>query len=316
VNISRVEKKRHPNPPRRDSVQGKIGTPPVFAAKTVASLFSLVLGLALLLFCSREPRKEPAIDGLLLKMVYPTRIVSYDRVIEIQDDDALPQIPKVTLNDKPLPMVSWNPIDAAYEDTQPFPTDTSYELMVTHYWGEASSKINMPADFAMTRPESTYVLNRDSALTVTWRSSRGATWYWLNLFLDYDYVDTLYEWDYYEFDRDTIVFDTTCVYVRNCFFPWYVRAVLEGEGEAVVWACDGPPVQPGVTSNLQGHGFGYYMSVNQPREAYFIVVTPPATGLDRSDLMRRCKERFQRRLRQMSGFRDSVPVRNWPHPKR
>jgi hypothetical protein len=257
------------------------------------SLLALILaGLT----CARERRKEPMINGFLFKQVYPTCIVEHDRWVQIDDDDALPEIPKVTLNGQRLPMTGWNPIQALYQDLSPFKTDTTYDLKIEHYWGEATSRVTMPADSRMTWPESSYVLNRDSLLEIKWLKSRGATWYWLNLFINYDYNDTLGEWDSYEFDRDTILYDTVCVYERNRFFPWYVREILEGEAEAVVWACDGPVPEPGATGNVMGHGFGFINSANQPREAWFVVVQPPVSRLDRTEPSRHRREVLRRRL--------------------
>lgn len=259
----------------------------------------MVAIVLLSLGCARARKKEPMANALFLKQVHPTYIVTHQRWLELSDDDAFPQIPKVTLNGEQLPLARWNPIQAIYADSVPFPVDTSYLVRIEHYWGEASSRVYMPGSFRINGPDSNYVLDRDSLLVIHWGPARGATWYWLNLFLDYDYLDTLYEWDYYEFDRDTIVFDTICVYERNRFFPWFVRRILEGEGEAVVWACDGPVMLPGALGNVEGDGFGYVNTANQPREAYFVVVQPPVMRRSPGDATERSRAKFLRRLKEM-----------------
>lgn len=76
------------------------------------------------------------VNGMFLKQIYPTdtlEIGDYDRWIEITDDDAMPQIPKVILNGCELPMVGWNPIDAVYDDAGEFKTDTTYLMEIEHY---------------------------------------------------------------------------------------------------------------------------------------------------------------------------------------
>jgi hypothetical protein len=260
-----------------------------------------LLGLS----CPRPIRKEPIVDGFLFKEVQYGG-TSYDRWVEVFDYDGIPQIPIVRLNDRQLDLVSWNPIHAMYEQTDAFKTDTPYALEVEHYWGKAHSRINMPADFRMTWPDTTYTYGRDSLLVARWQRSPGATWYWLNLYLSYDYLDTVGDYDYYEFDKDTVVYDTFCVYERNRFFPWYVRSIVEGEAEFVNWAMDGPQEAPGAVGNVEGSGYGYFMAANQPREAYFIVVSPPAEPMDRSLPARRARERFLSRLRSRSGVNDTL----------
>jgi len=283
--------------------QGRVTAP-------VRILCLLVSGLLLLtLSCPRTRQKEPLVDGFLFKEVQFGG-TSYDRWVEVYDTDGIPQIPIAKLNGKSLDMVSWNPIHAIYEQTDAFKTDTTYDLTVDHYWGRAHARITMPADFRVTRPDTLYVYNRDSLLIATWQRSRGATWYWLNLYLDYDFLDTVGDYDYYEFDQDTVVYDTFCVYERNRFFPWYVRTILEGEAEFLNWACDGPQEAPGALGNIQGDGYGYVMSANQPREAHFIVVSPPAQPMDRNALMERAKMKFLNRLRRMTGVSDSLDL---PH---
>jgi hypothetical protein len=274
----------------------------LFSSLTSALSGIFVLGLVVIIAgCGRQRRDEPVVNGMFIKQIDPTDSLKkgrFERWIEITDDDAMPDIPRVLLNGNPLPLASWNPIDAVYDDNYAFETDTSCAIEIEHHWGKATSRVYIPADFEMTGPGPDYVYNRDSLLTIRWQPSRGATWYWLNLFLDYDYRDTLNEWDYYEFDRDTILFDTLCVYERNRFFPGWVRKILDGEVEAVVWAMDGPVMAPGAMGNVWGDGFGYVNTANQPHEEYFVIVQPPVARHTPGYLIRRSREKLIRRLQE------------------
>ena len=285
-----------------------VSRPAANAARLIRRLAPILPVILMLsgLTCTRARREEPLVDGYLLKQIYPTGIVSWDRYFEVFDYDFLPQIPTVRLNGMQPEMINFNAIDAAYDDTFPFRVDTTEDLQVKHYWGTASARIHMPGDFTMTGPDSNYVYNRDSLLRITWHKSSGATSYDLNLYLDYEFVDWNNEWDSYEFDRVTIVYDTFCEYVRNQFFPSHVQRILDGEAEAVVYATDGPEVIPGATGNIQGDGFGYYSASNQPREAYFVIVEPPAKSMDRALPIQRSRERLIQRLRRATGIPDSV----------
>lgn len=278
------------------------------------TVFNILLLAVLLLTgvtCERMRTKQPKIDGFLLKLTYPTGIVFYGRQIDIYDDDALPQIPIAELNGRQLPMVYWNPINAVYQDMQPFKTDTVYKLDVTHYWGEAHSTVNMPGDFALTNPESAFVLRPNMPLLVSWHKSPGASWYWLNLYLDFEFYDTLGEWNSLEFDRDTLMYDTVCVYDGRRFFPDIVRQVIAGEGEAVVMAMDGTPLEPGALGNVMGDAVGYYNGANQPNEAYFVIVSPPAVPRDRTQTIDRLRDRLVTRLMGRNGVRDTTNRPRW-----
>jgi hypothetical protein len=260
-----------------------------------------VLAFALLvltgLSCPRQRKKDPLVDGFLFKeMISPTD-GSYERWIEVYDQELLPQIPTATLNGKQLELTDWSEIHALYEDTFDFKSDTIYRLDVKHYWGEAWGVVHMPADFRMTRPDTNYVYNRDSILTVAWRSARGTTWYWLGVFVGYNFTDTLGATGYYEFGLDTVVLDTVCVFERNRFLPPNVRVVQNGWGAALTWACDGPQTEQGVEGNVHGHGFGYYGAANQCWEVDFYLGQHGASHPAPRELISDRREKLRRRFR-------------------
>lgn len=283
--------------------------------KTRSKLLWFLVGLiVLVLTCARERVKEPIVYGFLFKQLYYTYVLGYERSLEIYDVDGLPQVPTALLNGWEMPLIGFNPQDVVYDDTVAFPVDTVEDLKVSHYYGQAHSRIMMPGDFEVTVPQSWYVFGRHMPLPVNWRKSEGATWYWVDLYLEYEFNDSNGEWDLYEFDRDTFVSDTFCVYDSTRFFPGYVAQVLDGDGAVVIWASDGPKEDPGAMGNVEGDGIGYFSSANQAREADFIVVSPPATQMDRTALIKRSKARFLQRLRARSGIPSTVPDSIWHRP--
>jgi hypothetical protein len=259
------------------------------------------------LTCARQPPAEPLVTGYLFKEAWASGSVTWDRYAEVFDYSFLPEIPKVRLNGQELDLTGYQGIDATYESSSEFPIDTTYDLDVSHYWGNASTRVDMPGDFTVTWPDSTYVLGIDSLLTVTWRKARGATSYLVDLSLEYEYYDWQNTYQDTEYDVDTVVHDTFCQFERNYFFPSHVQYVLDGSAEAVIWACDGPQALPGSKGNVQGAGYGFFTTVNQAPEVDFIVVQPDLKRLDWPEPIDQTRERLIRKLRQMTGIPESIP---------
>lgn len=239
--------------------------------------FFIIIFIALLIVsCSK--RDDPLIDAYLTKYVPYVGDTIWDRYVEVFDVNGLPMIPSVKLNDEEVVMEDYDLIQCIYYDTVHFATGQEYKLTVDHYYGQARAKINMPGEFTMLSPDPTYILGRDSVLTITWHKSDKASWYWFSLYLEYDYEDTADDWDVYEFYQDTILYDTIIQYPRRYFFPDYVVRILEGEAEAGTWALDGPNrYEPGTKGNIGGQGLGYFSANYQPRELDFYVGAPPKT---------------------------------------
>ncbi|MEO0078225.1 MAG: hypothetical protein ABIK86_04405, partial [candidate division WOR-3 bacterium] len=111
----------------------------------------------------------------------------------------------------------------------------------------------------------------------------------------YDFYDTLGEWDDYTFQLDTLVFDTVLTVSPTRIFPDFVDSVIEGDGSVMVWAGNGPSIEPGDFGNVRGAGFGFFHAINEPSEVYFYVVAPPLCRRTPSQAATRA--RFQNRLR-------------------
>jgi hypothetical protein len=261
------------------------------------------------LFCGRTRTKEPLVDGYLFKEAFVGYPVAYDRWVEVWDNDGLPQIPTATYNGQQPEMISWNPNHTIYEDSFPFKDDTAYELVVEHYWGRAGVRINMPADFRIIRPDSSYRYDRDSTLTVTWHKSRGAIGYdvfvWVGYFY-FDVSDTFRQNSLsYQVAYETTLADTSLTFASARFFPDFVGFLQYGEGQVVAQSYDGPLTEAGAVGNVEGHGYGIVGAANQPHEAYFLVQDAPVVALDRPDLAERARQQFVSRVRRGSGIPDT-----------
>jgi hypothetical protein len=227
-------------------------------------------------FRTQSQYKEPMINGFLYRVEYYDRTVEYSRQFEVFDNDGLRMAPVLTVNDAPIKVVSYGPTRYVYADEEVFPVDTTYLLQVRHFWGEASAEIPMPGDFRLSLPPDEYILAQDSGLVVRWKSSPRAEWYWADVYIDYEFIDPDGNWDDISIELDTVLQDTFLVVAPGRIFPPQVDEVLEGDGAALVWAGGGPPGEPGDTGNVQGSGYGFFSSANEPREKYFYVGAPPA----------------------------------------
>jgi hypothetical protein len=239
--------------------------------------------------------KEPMVWGLLSKVRDVELAVSYDKSIEVFDYDGLRMVPTVLLNGEQVEPLSYSPTSYEYGDTNVIPTNHKYELEIRHYWGTGFCHLVMPGDFALTVPSDTHTLAQGASLASTWRASRGAQWYWLSVYVNYDYYDTLGTWDNREFRLDTLMYDTFIVVSPEPVFPPVVGQVIEGDASVTIWSGNGPPVEPGDLGNVRGTAVGFVNAINEPPAKYFYVGAPPAARRapdGRSEL-----DRFKARLR-------------------
>jgi hypothetical protein len=270
--------------------------------RRAAAALALAVGLAAT--CAPTPKRS-LVDGILSKEAYSEEPNPfYDRWVEVYDDDGLPWIPTASYNRSPVVLIQRSAFYAAFEDEAKFRTDTAFELEVEQYWGTARARINMPGDFALTRPEPDFVLGPGAGLDFAWQRSSGASWYWLVVLVQYSYTDTLGSSGSYRALLDTIVYDTMCRYAPDRFFPPGVGEVVQGDGAAVVLANDGPQTVAGARGNVEGQGIGYVRAYNQPEEIYFGVGPAPARELDRREPGRHARQLVRSRLRWMTGIPD------------
>jgi len=239
--------------------------------------------------------KEPMVWGLLSKVKDVEWIVSYEQNFQVFDYDGLRMVPVVLMNGKQVEATSYSPVSYEYGDTNVIPTNQKYELEVQHYWGTGFCHLVMPGDFALIVPSDTHTLAQGASLASTWRASRGAQWYWLSIYVNYDYYDTLGTWDNLVFRLDTLMHDTFISVPSEQVFPPVVGQVIEGDASVTVWSGNGPPVEPGDLGNIRGTAVGFVNAINEPPAKYFYVGAP--SPFRRAPDGRSEFERFKARLR-------------------
>ncbi len=242
--------------------------------------------------------KEPMVWGLLAKVQFPDLTVEFDKNLEVFDYDGLRMVPIVLLNGEQVEALSYSPVSYEYGDSNAIPTYQKYELEVRHYWGTGFCHLVMPGDFALIAPSDTHTLAQGTSLASAWRVSLGAQWYWLSVYVNYDYYDTLGAWDNLEFRLDTLVHDTLIVVPAEQMFPKFVSQVLEGDASVTIWGGYGPPIEPGDFGNIRGTAVGFVNAINEPPAKYFYVGAPPAKrrAPDESSEFERFKARLRSRL--------------------
>jgi len=272
------------------------------------------LSLMLLLACERPGSQNLLVLGFIYHITYPDNTSGFYQIYLAYDVDGLPQVPVVKVNDRPIEMTDFTPQQGQYESWDAFPIDTTFDIKVQHYWGEAHSRVNMPGNTRLTQPNPGFVQGTGDPVTISWFKAPGASSYWLDLYVSYEYNDTLGEWDYWEQELDTIFSDTTITFPGSSMFPPFVSEVLTGEGEIILWPTDGPQLVPGDTGNVRGCGIGYVAAVNEPPEGWFPIVSPPAQRRDINELIQHSREKFLRRMRRAAGIPDSPPRPEIPRP--
>jgi hypothetical protein len=287
----------------KEKVKGEWGNGQVRTLPLPLSAFSFTFSVMLLLTCDgtggrtglNPNYKEPFVYGYLFKVEYFDRTVEYEKDFEVSDDEGLRMVPTVRLNGSQVQPYSYSPTVYQYGDEYEIPVYRKYELEVEHYWGEGFCHVVMPADFHVSTPPDTYILGMESTLVSAWRASRGAQWYWVSMYVDYDYNDTTGSWDNYTFILDTLVYDTSISIPPERVFPPFVGQVLEGDALVTLWAGNGPAVEPGDLGNVRGTAAGFVNAINEPREKYFYVGAPPLAR--QAPDGRTVLERFKTRLR-------------------
>ncbi len=239
--------------------------------------------------------KEPMVWGLLAKVQFSDLTVEYFKDFEVFDYDGLRMVPVVLLNGKQVEALSYSPVSYEYGDSNAIPTYQKYEFEVRHYWGTGFCHLVMPDNFGLIMPPDTFILGQESTLVSVWRKSRGAQWYWLSVYVGYDYYDTLGDWDALAFRLDTLVQDTSIVVPSERMFPPFVSEVIWGDASVTIWSGGGPPIEPGDFGNVRGNAVGFVNAINQPPSKYLYVGAPPAKR--RAPDGRSQFERFKARLR-------------------
>ncbi|MGB9743004.1 MAG: hypothetical protein ACP5JB_07745 [candidate division WOR-3 bacterium] len=236
----------------------------------------LVLLILTLLSCHQQDPNysEPMINGYLYRGEYYDYSVEYERYVDVYDPKGLRMVPVVQLNDEKLDAFYYTWTKYGYGDNDSFAVNFNYELKVTHYFGQAGARVTMPGNFTVLTPPENYILDLDSTLRIQWTPSAGAEWYWVEVYADYDYRDTLGGMGDWSVRLDTMLRDTVLVLAPAKIFPGFIEDVYEGDASVMVWSGSGPAIEPGDRGNVTGCGFGFFNAINEPREKYFYVGAP------------------------------------------
>lgn len=132
------------------------------------------------------------------------------------------------------------------------------KLEVDYGEGKGEATDTMPGDFRITNPKSTFVLHKGDDLSIDWISAPGASWYWLNVDLQYSFIDKNGNYDTFELDFDTIMDEKSLVINASRIFPSSVDTVLSGHGTVSVEAACGPKLEPGAKGNIKGDAVGFF----------------------------------------------------------
>jgi len=170
-------------------------------------------------------------------------------------------IPLITINKDTLPIEFFDigPTEFYYSGhITGINHGDQYELKVDYGDGKGEVTDTLPGEFSIISPDTSFVLHKGNDLNITWGSSKGADWYWLDLEIDYDYKDTAGNWHSFYFYLDTIIDGTSYTVSKTELFPADVDSIYWSDGNVYVRAYSGPKMEPGVESNIKGNAVGFF----------------------------------------------------------
>ena len=139
-----------------------------------------------LLTCERPGSQDLLVQGFIYHITYPDNTSGFYQMYLACDVDGLPQVPVVKVNDNPIEMTDFQPQQGQYESWDVFPVDTTFDIKIQHYWGEAHSRVNMPGNTRLTEPNLGFVQGMGDPVTISWLKARGASSYWVDLYISYE----------------------------------------------------------------------------------------------------------------------------------
>ena len=122
--------------------------------------------LPLLLACQRPHPVGPLILGQSFWESYSGEPDDFYQWVLVYDVDGLARIPLVKVNDVPIDMTYYEPQQGQYESWNPFPVDTTLDVKIAGYDGEAHCRVNMPGSTQLTLPTPWFVLQKDQPVTI------------------------------------------------------------------------------------------------------------------------------------------------------
>jgi len=180
-----------------------------------------------------------------------------------------PVIPWVTVNQETLDVYRYEGLyEGYYWDEYNYYTDSisvstgdSIHLKVDYTRGIATASSRVPGGFEITSHDTsqTAYISVGSDLTVSWSTSIYADFYRVYFWLYYDYYDTLGDYRRVYFHKDTCVTSTSIIFPASQLFPADLDSVRWSTGgHFLIWAMNGPILEPGSEGNVTGDGSGFF----------------------------------------------------------
>ena len=115
---------------------------------------------------------------------------------------------------------------------------------------------------------SPYVIAKGQAASFSWTNSLPADWYYVSLYVYYEYLDMNGYYEYFTLDTGMVATQTEVTFSAALIWPQLsqIDSVQYGGGFAQVAAVNGPIPQPGSYGNITGDGAGFYLGAQTPRE--------------------------------------------------
>jgi len=170
-------------------------------------------------------------------------------------------VPLITVNGDTVPIefFDYSPTDFFYHGPINWVNlGDECKFEVDYDEGEGKATDSLPREFSITSPDTSYILHKGNSLNITWGSASGADWYWLDVFIDYSYMDTAGNYEYFYFYLDTIMDGTSYTLNASRIFPGDVDTVLWGDGNISVEGVSGPKILPGAEGNIKGDAVGFF----------------------------------------------------------
>jgi len=163
----------------------------------------------------------------------------------------------VKVNDKVLESETYMDGTGLFQDTIMPKPESTYKLILDTDVGDANATCKLPGDFRITTPDS---IGKNVELKVTWKKSKEANWYMVEID-----CDSIPGWDTYK-DTAKVVTDTFFTIPAN----WITK-----NGYVYVWvsAGNGPKIEAGSKGNMKGDGKGFWIGM-QDRYDMIRVDTP------------------------------------------
>jgi len=189
--------------------------------------------------------------------------------INVYLKEFLPEIPLTKINDIEIPAGCFGGNSFCYSeyDLAVNPGDSANLTIgftkVDGSPGTVWAKGVLPGKFAITSHDtaSEDTIMKGDSVTVTWAPSSGASYYFIDFYFYYHYIDTSGNDESFSYSMDTTLTDTSITFPASMLFPNLaeIDSVRYGYGHFDIEAIHGPVLEGGSEGNVSGDGLGFYL---------------------------------------------------------